>query len=318
MLKTDLIGQRFGQLTVLEDSGERRNTSVLWRCLCDCGGEILALRHQLTGGAVTDCGCVPKKRTVFVGAEDLTGRQFGDLTVIRRAENDKHNKVCWLCKCKCGNECVVPSQRLKQGKTQSCGCKIHNTFRGKDITGQRFGRLVALFPIHTSQYMKEKTVWHCQCDCGNEVDVVSVSLLRGLTKSCGCLNREQQKNMHDHMHYTDNTCIERLIRAQTNEQENKAGFRGLFLKKDGRYRVTITFRKVRYHLGYFKNYGEAVQARLEAEEVLHGGYVKAYEKWQERAKADPEWAEQNPLLYEVVRINNEFHIVTNVDELVHA
>lgn len=53
---------------------------------------------------------------------DLTGRRFGRLTVVSRAENTKSGAVRWLCKCECGNTTVSMGQNLKKGKAQSCGC----------------------------------------------------------------------------------------------------------------------------------------------------------------------------------------------------
>lgn len=55
---------------------------------------------------------------------DLTGRKFGRLTVIARAEN-KGAHVAWLCKCDCGKECVIMGCHLKSGRAKSCGC-LHN------------------------------------------------------------------------------------------------------------------------------------------------------------------------------------------------
>ena len=54
--KADLIGKKFGMLTVAADSGKRKGHSVLWLCKCDCGREVLAVRHQLVGGLVQSCG----------------------------------------------------------------------------------------------------------------------------------------------------------------------------------------------------------------------------------------------------------------------
>lgn len=56
--------------------------------------------------------------------DDLTGRKFGKLTVIKRAQNTNANNqhVHWLCLCECGNETVVESEHLKTGHTKSCGC----------------------------------------------------------------------------------------------------------------------------------------------------------------------------------------------------
>ena len=66
--------------------------------------------------------------------------------------------------------------------------------RRKDITGMRFGRLVAIEPSHISKY--GKWVWKCKCDCGNECLALAATLLNGGTKSCGCLNREVLKTCH--------------------------------------------------------------------------------------------------------------------------
>ena len=57
--------------------------------------------------------------------------------------------------------------------------------RAIDITGHRFGRLVALGMIK-----QKPTTWLCQCDCGCVHAVVTGSLRRGFTKSCGCLQKE--------------------------------------------------------------------------------------------------------------------------------
>lgn len=54
-----------------------------------------------------------------------------------------------------------------------------------DITGQRFGRLVAVEISPRGQ--GTRTMWKCKCDCGNTT-VASISNLRnGHTQSCGCL-----------------------------------------------------------------------------------------------------------------------------------
>lgn len=53
---------------------------------------------------------------------DLTGKTFGRLTVIGRAENGKSNNCQWLCRCACGSEKIIASTALRQGRTVSCGC----------------------------------------------------------------------------------------------------------------------------------------------------------------------------------------------------
>ena len=61
--------------------------------------------------------------------------------------------------------------------------------RNEDITGQRFGRLIA---VRLSGKDKHgAAIWSCICDCGSSTDVVKYALKRGTTKSCGCLAREE-------------------------------------------------------------------------------------------------------------------------------
>jgi hypothetical protein len=58
----------------------------------------------------------------------------------------------------------------------------------KNITGLRFGRLVAFERVGRTQ--NRQVLWLCQCDCGKTKVVVSGDLLSGHTKSCDCLSRE--------------------------------------------------------------------------------------------------------------------------------
>lgn len=62
----------------------------------------------------------------------------------------------------------------------------------RELTGTRFGRLVALGRIALTP--TKGFVWLCDCDCGNQAEVVTNSLTSGNTRSCGCLGREQGRN----------------------------------------------------------------------------------------------------------------------------
>lgn len=121
--------------------------------------------------------------------EDLTGTTFGRLVVVGI---NSRNPVKWLCKCECGNECVVSTANLKKGNTQSCGCLRKELSRNrnlKDISGQRFGRLIA---IERTSYTSVSggSIWLCQCDCGNICKVTINCLTNGNIKSCGCLQND--------------------------------------------------------------------------------------------------------------------------------
>lgn len=59
--------------------------------------------------------------------------------------------------------------------------------RVKDLTGQRFGRLLVI--CYAGLTDRHKAKWVCKCDCGNEKTVTSMCLMTG-SRSCGCLGKE--------------------------------------------------------------------------------------------------------------------------------
>lgn len=67
---------------------------------------------------------------------------------------------------------------------------VPNSFN--DLTGKRFGRLTV---VCRTENKGGRTNWHCNCDCGNEKDVLGINLTRGFTKSCGCLHKETTAKM---------------------------------------------------------------------------------------------------------------------------
>lgn len=65
---------------------------------------------------------------------------------------------------------------------------IYKKVRPKfDLTGQRFGRLVALGAVGRRP---NGIVWKCKCDCGKTTSVPACNLRCGGTRSCGCLKHE--------------------------------------------------------------------------------------------------------------------------------
>lgn len=307
----DLEGKRFGHLTVRKKLDERENLYVVWLCRCDCGKEIKVNTRHLVRGTIDNCGCISKK-TARRGPipEDLTGQRFGKLVAVRQVRSE-NGRTRWECRCDCGNMHITTSHALKSGNCTSCGCNRYQKGRGvADIRGRRFGRLTALY--HTDRRSKKGSVfWHCRCDCGNEVEVTEDGLLYGNYKSCGCLRQEIWKELPGQLHMVDGTCVE-MLEKRKHRRDNTSGFRGIYRMNNGKYRVTIGFKGKRFYIGTFEGYDDAVQARLAAENTIHGGFIHAWYTWNSLAEKNPQWAEEHPLVFEIQRINGEFQVITNM------
>lgn len=128
--------------------------------------------------------------------QDLTGKTFGRLTVLERAESrttpSGYTLTQWRCKCLCGKEIITLGSSLRCGDTTSCGCYLDET-RGKsskkDILGLRFGRLVVAQELQPDKF--QNVQWLCKCDCGKTTVATTTCLRNGHTKSCGCLKHDK-------------------------------------------------------------------------------------------------------------------------------
>jgi len=167
-----------------------------------------------------------------------------------------------------------------------------------DITGQRFGKLTVLHPTD-KRTGQGSVVWHCRCDCGNEV-YASYNTLRYTRKfSCGCVRKEYDQKLKNHLTHVAGTSID-MLKSKKTPADNTTGCRGVYWIR-GRYVAKIVFQKKAYYLGTFDVYEDAVSARKEAEMLLYDEVAAFYERWKARADQDRAWAEENPVQIEVER-----------------
>jgi hypothetical protein len=60
-IKENLIGKRFGRLSVIDRIKQPNHTRSIWKCLCDCGNETLLHTGHLTNNNTKSCGCYNKE-----------------------------------------------------------------------------------------------------------------------------------------------------------------------------------------------------------------------------------------------------------------
>lgn len=112
----DEINKQYGYLTVIEDTGKKYHSTMIYKCRCVCDNIIEVNINKLHTGHVKSCGC---RRFRW---KDLIGQRFGRLEVLEFAYT-KDKKNYWKCRCDCGNICYVNTASLTNGTTVSCGCK---------------------------------------------------------------------------------------------------------------------------------------------------------------------------------------------------
>lgn len=136
----DIVGLRFGKLTVVEPSTEKHKSgSKLYLCKCDCGTTTVCRSDHLRHGKKKSCGCLGSIALL----DDLTGKRFGSLTATSRAPNRKAGfSARWYCRCDCGTAVIAYSSHLKTGAKSSCGCQTLTGSKGRrNVYENAYGKI---------------------------------------------------------------------------------------------------------------------------------------------------------------------------------
>ncbi|GAA0774429.1 AP2 domain-containing protein [Clostridium subterminale] len=163
-------------------------------------------------------------------------------------------------------------------------------FKLKDLTGQKFGRLIVIKAIGKTG--KGNYIWECKCKCGNIVNIVSTHLVQGNTRSCGCLKTETSNTSGNNDRFKG-TKIRNL--NTTLPKHNTSGYKGVSWEESrGKYRAYIILRGKGKFLGYFSKIEDAIQARKEAEEKYFKPIIEEFETLKERTSYGSE-IKQKPI-----------------------
>lgn len=92
--KLDMIGKRFGKLTVIEEYDRNKRGYYRYLCKCDCGNEKIAIGSELQNGHIKSCGCY-KKDSIINRCAKYTKEEkklYGIWKGIRSRCNNKNSK----------------------------------------------------------------------------------------------------------------------------------------------------------------------------------------------------------------------------------
>ena len=135
----NLIGQKIGNLLILDR--KRENKRTYYYCKCSLCGNTKWIRQDYIN-KVKSCGCLSTE-TQFK-SNNIKNERFGSLVALESTENrDSHGSVIWKCKCDCGNICFVSYKYLhSKVETPSCGClsiesKLNNISKAKKFNAEK-------------------------------------------------------------------------------------------------------------------------------------------------------------------------------------
>ncbi len=274
----DLTGMNFGRLTVLRFVKQDKWRHAIWECQCSCENKTIinVASHNLIHNITKSCGCLAKEKARSF--EDLTGKVYNKLTVIKRVEDkiskSGYNTICWLCKCSCdkGNEVVVRASDLKRGKVKSCGCirKVNN-YNLKGEYGIGYTHKGEEFYFDLEDYIKIKDYcWLTDSDGyiitrHNNKNILLHRLIMNVT----------DKNVVvDHIYhkvYDNRKSQLRLATSHENSLNNKC--KGVYWDNTyNKWIAQLTYNKKKHSKG-FHSYEEAREYRKYLEEKYFGEFA---------------------------------------------
>lgn len=234
--------------------------------------------------------------------EDLTGRVFGKLTVIKQGPDlyqGGTRRAAWYCKCSCGNPelLLISGDSLRGSHTKSCGCvhketcSLNNTY---DLSGE-YGicRMKDdkefLFDLEDYNLIKQYT-WHCVSHgyvgtTINYYDENNIRRGRSLLLHrliMGVEDIEWKEKVVDHIdgNIYDNRKINlRIVSQQQNSMNHKIAKNNTsnatgvsFYKKNNKWGAHIKVNDKFVFLGLYEHFDDAVKARREAEDKYYGEF----------------------------------------------
>lgn len=234
--------------------------------------------------------------------EDLTGKQFGRLTVVQQVkdyiDSNGNHKARWECECSCENHTKTfpTGSDLKSGKAQSCGClRVENTQKSNKINKKKFNQYDLSkdygigftsntnneFYFDLEDYNKIKDYcWFEHIDdkdyhslCSREPDnnkIIKFHNVLGLFMP-DHINRNPLDNRKENLR--EATHSENAMN-RSKYKNNKSNVSGVCWRKDTlKWRSYIQVGSKKYNLGSFTNKDDAIKARLKAEIKYFGEFA---------------------------------------------
>ena len=229
--------------------------------------------------------------------DNLTGKIFGQLEVLRRGEDyitpKGQHKTQWWCICSCGRtpEFLVTSTHLKSGHTIRClkcakeaARKTLTKLNKYDLSGE-YGRGCTSntnkeFYFDLEDYDKIKNYGWREIKTGLKsngkfnpyISTSSGMLLHRLIMNADVDKSVDHKNHNTFDNRKENLRICTILENNLNREPPRKETPGVYKKSNGRWEARIQYKRKVYCLGTFDTKEEAVKARKEKEDELFGEF----------------------------------------------
>lgn len=120
----NIIGEKFGRLTVLSENKTPHKRTVT--CKCDCGNIVTRSKTDIMSGHTKSCGCLWMDDCCHANEKDWTGQiSEAGVKFLSKAYMNKKGQWLWNCECPlCHNTFIILPAKVMSNHTSSCGCRI--------------------------------------------------------------------------------------------------------------------------------------------------------------------------------------------------
>lgn len=225
---------------------------------------------------------------------NVAGEKFGRLKVTNEMEH-KNGRVAWWCICDCGNRILVPTKRLRNGMTQSCGCLLQERRGASSLKENRYeihGDYAIGYTAKGEQFFVDTAdleavkqyCWHIgkrgyllaypRAGRGSK-QIIMHQLLKKYDSNLFVIDHIDGNPLNNQQNNLRVCTQKENSRNSGLNKNNTSGYTGVYFcntKKKWRAVIKVNYKNI--SLGYHVSKDHAIKARRQGEQKYFGEYAR--------------------------------------------